>query len=1061
MDAFTADFLSNLAAELSAPVIAKVAGRFRQAWQGDESSQALQRCVYAGILAMVSRASLDAPAYEALLADIFTGFFQSREVANEVAKLVRQPLDGAELLFLFQEAGYDPETLPGLAFPTAVAAFEAAFLEQAAAEPALQPIIQVHQGWAQTALQQEMVILMRQMVAALQAQAGQTVGIQAGRIVAENVVSGVQHIERQTIYQWSEGTAVQTWENGYLKTLIGRCNRLDLAQVDERFLSDDGREVQLTDVFTTLYAARGEQVINRTPDQTVAQAVQGARKEMMPAGRRPEEAKEAEPLTAVSAVGGMSRLVVLGHPGGGKSSLVNYLASSLARQRLTAATTPLPDWPAEPLLPVRIILRRFAAWLAETIGRDVPEVKGGLVWRYLEEKLLPDWGCTEMYQPVKRILQNEGGVIFFDGLDEVPESVDDARRTLIKQTIVDFARPLDGCKIIVTCREYAYKKNDAWRLPQAQFPVIELALFQEEQIRQFARTWYRVMGPRQEWDAEKQGQEARRLADAVIAQPHLLELGQYPLLLTLMAQVHGRYSDRPENRADLYDQAVNLLLSHWENRLVRQADGSQQVEPGLIARLNLRREEVRSVLQAIAFAAHERQEGQQNRDNQAADISRDELWEGLLPLVGSYDRAKEVTDYIQQRSGLLQAREGFTYAFPHRTFQEFLAAAHVWSLPEDPVEALYTRLARDTAWWREIFLLAAGQKRDSANPVMLLVNRLTPAEPASAAVSDWQLVQAVLAAQTIYETNFRRFVRGQGADHPYVLLLARVRAWLETALAAENSLTPVKRAEAGRALGRWLEDTRPGVGLKPETGLPDIVWGEEVPAGTYPYQKTKVQIAQPYRFSRYPITYAQFQCFVAAEDFADGRWWAGMPEEVQDWDGSNYLVQEIGEQAFPYANNPRETVSWNQAIAFCRWLSDKLGYKIDLPTEQEWEVAARWPDNRTYPWGDEFEAEKANTEEGGIGQTTAVGLYPSGKNTMLKLYDLSGNVWEWCRNKYDNPDDDTVDDSNDWRALRGGSWFDNAFYARAACRDNLYPGGRFNFYGFRVVVRRPPSHLDH
>ncbi|HIP70458.1 MAG TPA: hypothetical protein EYH05_03580, partial [Anaerolineae bacterium] len=144
MDAFTADFLSNLAAELSAPVIAKVAGRFRPAWQGDESSQALQRCVYAGILAMVSRASLDAPAYEALLADIFTGFFQSREVANEVAKLVRQPLDGAELLFLFQEAGYDPETLPGLAFPTAVAAFEAAFLEQAAAEPALQPIIQVH-----------------------------------------------------------------------------------------------------------------------------------------------------------------------------------------------------------------------------------------------------------------------------------------------------------------------------------------------------------------------------------------------------------------------------------------------------------------------------------------------------------------------------------------------------------------------------------------------------------------------------------------------------------------------------------------------------------------------------------------------------------------------------------------------------------------------------------------------------------------------------------------------------------------------------------------------------
>jgi len=257
MDAFTADYLSNLAAELSAPIIAKVARRMADKWQGDETGQALQRCVQAGILGMISLASQDEPEQTALLSDIFTYFFADADVAREVTRLVSvQRLSADELQEMFEAAGYDPETLPGLRFPEAVAAFEAAFLETAAAETALQPIIQVHQGWAQTALQKQMVALMRQMVAALPTLPGQTVGIQAGRIVADNVVSGTQIIQQQTIFQWGGSAEKQTWETAYLKTLIARCNRLDLAEVDERFLDDKGSEVQLTDVFTTLYAAQ-------------------------------------------------------------------------------------------------------------------------------------------------------------------------------------------------------------------------------------------------------------------------------------------------------------------------------------------------------------------------------------------------------------------------------------------------------------------------------------------------------------------------------------------------------------------------------------------------------------------------------------------------------------------------------------------------------------------------------------------------------------------------------------------------------------------------------------
>lgn len=136
-----------------------------------------------------------------------------------------------------------------------------------------------------------------------------------------------------------------------------------------------------------------------------------------------------------------------------------------------------------------------------------------------------------------------------------------------------------------------------------------------------------------------------------------------------------------------------------------------------------------------------------------------------------------------------------------------------------------------------------------------------------------------------------------------------------------------------------------------------------------------------------------------------------------------------------------------------------------LPHEYEWEVAARYAgdgktDERVYPWGSApISAEYANYDDTGLGQTSAVGIFPTGHQPELNLYDLSGNVWEWCRNKYGDPQDERVDDSSATRTLRGGSWFVSSIYARVTFRYQSLPNFRNldNCLGFRCVVRRPPS----
>ena len=211
-----------------------------------------------------------------------------------------------------------------------------------------------------------------------------------------------------------------------------------------------------------------------------------------------------------------------------------------------------------------------------------------------------------------------------------------------------------------------------------------------------------------------------------------------------------------------------------------------------------------------------------------------------------------------------------------------------------------------------------------------------------------------------------------------------------------------------------------------------------------------------YWISKYPVTVGEYREFLNANGYRTREYWT---ETGWLWVQAQSRKQPDywNEQKWTWNDNlPVIGVSWYEAQAYCHWIGENIGKKVRLPTEAEWEKAARGRDQRIYPWGNEFNAILCNTRLSGLEKTIPVSEANPRSESPYGCSDMVGNASEWTLSEfkpypYNGKDGRNEAEGEMLRVIRGGSWFSQQIRARVSARGMNDPFFVDNDVGFRIV----------
>jgi len=741
-----------------------------------------------------------------------------------------------------------------------------------------------------------------------------------------------------------------------------------------------------------------------------------------------KEAPESVPLEQALS---HRKLVIEGDPGSGKTTFLRRIGYELCRDAGTCKSPAAGKAMALPYRGFPIFIRiaeleehiencrhrqdvgvpttgESPSWLVHFLGRRSAELRWDLDGDFFERKL---GGKTT--------------VVLLDGLDEAPSRI---RRERMARLFESATSTYQRCRFVVTTRPQAYTGQSTL----AGFQEVRIQDLQTEALERFFGHWSSCLYPENQTGAEN---HRKALMEAFHAKEEIRRMARNPVMLTALAVVHWNERRLPEQRADLYESILTWLARSREQR------------PG--------RPPADRCLALLGHLAIGMQNQPQDRIIQVSRGSGAGMIAAQFREIAEQDRLGRAQAFLEEEevdSGIVVSR-GSELRFWHLTFQEFLAARAVAGLAEAVQQDILLKGGKVyQPEWREVVLLLAGilHVKQGADKVDGLFRAVLDRLAASASLPERARCAGLLGAIL----QDLRPLAYQPVDKRYQQVLDGVLGVFDARKAEGIELSV--RLEAAEALAQAGD---------PRLRHPqDNDYWVTIPAGTFLMGAQRRDPAKPnydseangdefpvhvvelnaFQIGRYPVTVEEYGRFLEDDGYRNQQWWNG--------GGFGQRTAPRGwEEQTRHPSRPVENVTWYEAAAYCAWAGGRL------PTEAEWERAARRTEGRRYPWGNEApDASRANHHYTRVGHASPVGLFPRG-TTPEGVADLAGNLWEWVADWYsdgyyekslrENP---PGPGTGDHRVARGGSWILPSRYLRSAYRRVVPVDGRVDV-GFRCA----------
>lgn len=685
-----------------------------------------------------------------------------------------------------------------------------------------------------------------------------------------------------------------------------------------------------------------------------------------------------------------------------------------------------------------------------------------------------------------------------DALNEIPSSSEEPV-WLWKECLAELTRHYPGNRLIFSCRSLDYSASLS---SPAELPVPQLRIktLSDAQVQRFLALYC--------------PQHADTLWRNLDGTPQL-ELLRLPYYLKLLVEMttHGEI---PQGRAALFAGFVRRALRHevetghplfQAGALLTQRDRQRLIQtrrwqpPWALPTGGI-------LIDKLSGLAYAMQQHYQEQEAAQVRIS----YQAALALL-DHPRDEDILKAGEALGVLDEDLEADAVLYRHQLLQEYFAARQLAQTPESErlqvaweagktspslEEKLATIADSDPlpplpgTGWEETALLAAAMTEQPEAFVAGLINVNLPLAGRCAAQPD------VMLAETFKDRI--RWALVERTQNPKADLRARIAAGLALGPLGDPRFTRCQGPYGAYLLPPLV--TIPG-GTYP-IGSDEGLYDDESPVHS-------VTLA-PFQLGQFPVSHAEWKLFMDAGGYEDDRWWDTPAAKAwrrgettaegpkQEWRADRKWLQDNVDRLHEYSftskqvedyrryasmadeefeelldewyppgrqtqpalwnddafNNPAQPVvgiCWYEARAYCAWLSAQTGQPFRLPSEAEWEAAARGREGRRYAYGNDFDPAHCNTFETHIRRTTPIGVFPAGA-TPEGLVDMTGNVWDWTGSlyqPYDSPADPEDPESDGRRVVRGGSWNNDQDNARATYRNHNDPGNRNNDIGFRVV----------